>query len=412
MLDGWGTYRVRSEYVVGYACNRFCFRATSRRVSEYQYYEFVSIDRPLTDREQRALRAISTRAEISATRFRNEYQWGDLKADPTQLLARYFDAHVYVTNWGVHRFVLRFPKELVDLKAWRPYCVRPCLTLREHGAFVLLDFEVQEEPEFDPEADGCMPALLPIRQQLLRGDLRALYLGWLSSVQTGEGIQTRREPPIPPGLKDLSSALGALREFLFLDQDLVSAAAGESASGAPPLPEGLPEFIAELAVSEKDRLLLDVVKGTEANPAAQLLRLFRNSPAGKKGRAVSADGGRSAAALLEQAAALRAARLLREEAARRQAEEAAEKARTAARARHLDALEGKEAALWAKAGTLIELKKPKAYAEAIAILRDLHDLAARDGTKPAFREKLAALLALHQNKHAFSSRVKEADLLL
>lgn len=372
----------------------------------------MSIDRPLTDSEQRALRAISTRAEISATRFRNEYQWGDLKADPTQLLARYFDAHVYVTNWGVHRFALRFPKELVDVKAWRPYCVRPCLALIEHGASVLLDFEVQEDPEFDAEADGYMPALLPVRQQLLRGDLRPLYLGWLASVQTGEGISTRREPPIPPGLGFLNGALGALREFLLLDQDLVSAAAGESASDAAPLPEGLTEFIAALAESEKDRLLLDVVKGTDANPAAQILKLFRNSPAGKKGRSVSAGGRRSASALLEQAAELRAARLLREEAARKQAEELAEKERAAARARHLDALQGQEAALWAKAGPLIDLKKPKAYAEAISILRDLHDLAEREGTMQMFCEKLKTLLARHQNKHAFLSRARESNLLL
>jgi hypothetical protein len=34
------------------------------------------------------LRAISTRAEISATSFRNEYSWGNLKADPAQLHVR------------------------------------------------------------------------------------------------------------------------------------------------------------------------------------------------------------------------------------------------------------------------------------------------------------------------------------
>lgn len=385
----------------------------SRDVSEYQYYEFLSIDRSLTEREQRELRMISTRAEISAVRFQNEYQWGDLKADPTQLLARYFDAHVYVTNWGVHRFALRFPKDLVDVKAWRPYCVGPCLTLHEQGAFVLLDFEVQEEaPEFDPDPDGCMSALVPIRQLLLRGDLRALYLGWLASVQSDEIPKTRREPPIPPGLQGLGGALEALCTFLFLDPDLVSAAAGESASDAPPLPEGLTDFVAALAESEKTRLLLDIVDGREANPAARILKLFRNSQARKRGRAVGTERARSAFALQQQAAELRAARLLREETARKRAEAAAEKARAAARAKHLDLLEGREETLWAKASPLIELKKPKAYAEAIAILRDLHDLAERKGTKTAFRERLAALLAHHPQKYAFLSRVSEAHLML
>ena len=51
-------------------------------MSEYQYYEFVAVDRPLSQAQQGQLRAVSTRARISASSFVNEYQWGDLKADP------------------------------------------------------------------------------------------------------------------------------------------------------------------------------------------------------------------------------------------------------------------------------------------------------------------------------------------
>ena len=51
-------------------------------MSEYQYYEFLAVDRPLTGKEIEALRDISTRAIITPASFTNEYQWGDLKADP------------------------------------------------------------------------------------------------------------------------------------------------------------------------------------------------------------------------------------------------------------------------------------------------------------------------------------------
>ena len=34
-------------------------------MSEYQYYEFRAVDRPLTKQEMGALRAISSRAEIT-----------------------------------------------------------------------------------------------------------------------------------------------------------------------------------------------------------------------------------------------------------------------------------------------------------------------------------------------------------
>jgi hypothetical protein len=54
-------------------------------MSEYQCYEFVALDRPLTSKQMTELRAISTRAEISPTPFWNEYEWGDLKADPEKL---------------------------------------------------------------------------------------------------------------------------------------------------------------------------------------------------------------------------------------------------------------------------------------------------------------------------------------
>jgi hypothetical protein len=40
-------------------------------MSEYQYYEFQALDRPLTQREMRELRKYSTRATITDTRFVN-----------------------------------------------------------------------------------------------------------------------------------------------------------------------------------------------------------------------------------------------------------------------------------------------------------------------------------------------------
>lgn len=42
-------------------------------MSEYQYYEFLALDRPLASKQRAELRSLSTRAEITATRFVNEY---------------------------------------------------------------------------------------------------------------------------------------------------------------------------------------------------------------------------------------------------------------------------------------------------------------------------------------------------
>ena len=67
-------------------------------MSEYQYYEFLALDRPLTLEQRAELRSISSRAEISATRFVSEYQWGDLKGDPLQMVEQYFDAFLYLAT--------------------------------------------------------------------------------------------------------------------------------------------------------------------------------------------------------------------------------------------------------------------------------------------------------------------------
>ena len=78
-------------------------------MSEYQYYEFAALDSALDRRQQSELRAISTRALITPTGFVNTYEWGDLKADPRRLVERYFDAFLYLSNWGTHRLMLRLP---------------------------------------------------------------------------------------------------------------------------------------------------------------------------------------------------------------------------------------------------------------------------------------------------------------
>ena len=45
-------------------------------MSEYQYYEFQAVDRPLTQEQMGELRAYSSRAQITPSSFVNVYNWG------------------------------------------------------------------------------------------------------------------------------------------------------------------------------------------------------------------------------------------------------------------------------------------------------------------------------------------------
>ena len=82
-------------------------------MSEYQYYEFQAIDRPLNKKEMDELRSFSTRARISPTSFVNDYSWGSFKGDEDKWMERYFDAYLYLANWGTHVFKLRLPAKLL-----------------------------------------------------------------------------------------------------------------------------------------------------------------------------------------------------------------------------------------------------------------------------------------------------------
>lgn len=87
-------------------------------MSEYQYYEFLALDKPLTDKQRAELRKLSSRAEITATRFVNEYNYGDSRGSPEKLMDRYFDAFLYLANWGTRRLMFRFPRALLDFSSW------------------------------------------------------------------------------------------------------------------------------------------------------------------------------------------------------------------------------------------------------------------------------------------------------
>jgi hypothetical protein len=93
-------------------------------MSEYQYYEFQAIDRPLDRAAQDALRSISSRARITATSFTNQYEWGDLKGDPHKFMERWFDLHLYVANWGTRRLMIRVPKGFGEPSGHRSFYSR------------------------------------------------------------------------------------------------------------------------------------------------------------------------------------------------------------------------------------------------------------------------------------------------
>jgi hypothetical protein len=258
-------------------------------VSEYQYYEFLAIDRPLDDGMRAEVRSLSTRARITATSFVNEYHWGDFKGDPSRLMERYYDAHLYVANWGTHRVMFRLPADLLDPDVVEDYCVGDQVSAWATDEYIVLDVISEDhagEFDFDYDPESLLSAIVGVRAELVAGDLRPLYLAWLAAYgawERDEDVFDRDadddlEPPVPPGLGSLTAAQRALADFLRLDDNLITIAAAAS----PPLdetaddPDELAAWVARLPVTEKDRLLARVVEGEAARVRRELLRQFRN----------------------------------------------------------------------------------------------------------------------------------------
>lgn len=197
-------------------------------MSEFQYYDFVAIDRPLSPSVRKRLRAITSRATITSTRLVNTYEWGDFKADPHDLVAKYFDAFLYYANWGTRRLMLRVPSTRLDPKIVKQYCAvrtgptrhsSSVATVTKVGVHLVIDLWSEDESgdDWEDTEPGLLSTLVPIRNELTAGDYRALYLAWRLRVQAGEiGVRVRT-PPVPDGTSQLTGSQQALVEFLRID---------------------------------------------------------------------------------------------------------------------------------------------------------------------------------------------------
>lgn len=369
-------------------------------MSEYQYYEWQAVDRRLTEDEQKAVQGLSSHIEVSPSSAVVTYSWGDFKHDPEEVLVRYFDAHLYLANWGSHRLMFRFPKDLVDHQAVALYCIDDILQLSTEGKYRVLDVRWDEEEGGDwVEGEGLLSSFVPLRENILRGDYRMLYLAWLKGVDSGaiENKQRRQlEPPVPAGLKNLSPALERFVEWFEIDKCLIEAAVEASPELAPSQNVDFRPLIARLSRQECDDFLARLARG---EPAVGL-ELNKRLLAFVDRQPVPSVDRRTIGQLLEKASALK-------DRNKRQAQEAARKKHAA----EMEYLAGHEEEIWQHIETLIGMKLPKHYDQAVeqmAKLKTLHD---GQKAQSVFREKLDALLERHRNKPSLKDRIRRASLL-
>ncbi|WP_433616610.1 hypothetical protein ACQP2P_15250 [Dactylosporangium sp. CA-139114] len=378
-------------------------------MSEYQYYEFTAVDQALTARQRSELRSLSTRADITATSFVNTYEWGDFKGDPRALMERYFDAHLYLANWGTRRLMLRLPKAVLDPATAAEYCVGDSAFAWTSGKHVIVCLNREDDDgtdEWDIDGHGLLGSILPARADLAAGNLRLLYLGWLRCVQSGE-LDDEPEPVVPAGLGTLSASLRAVAEFLCIDPDLLAAAADGSAatSASQPTHAQLRQWATALPAGDKDAILAALITGADGHLREQLLRRYRVEHPPHPPTAA-----RTAGQLLSAAADRRAERERQLVARQERDRIRRERSAAAERQRRLDALAVDQESAWQQVDALIATKKPREYDTAVQLLVDLRDVAERDGDPAPFHRRLTELRATHARKPSLLDRLELAGL--
>jgi hypothetical protein len=373
-------------------------------MSEYQYYEFQAIDRPLSEADRQALRDLSTRARITATSFTNSYEWGDFKGDPAKLMERWFDLHLYLTNWGSRRLMIRLPKRLVDRRLLDAFLGEvDCATLSVSGENLIVDISC-DEVEFEDWDDGSgwLAALAPLRAEVLAGDLRLFYLLWLTAVQA-EVFEADWPEPMP-GIGPMSASLEAFAEFFGIDSDLVQAAAERSTVGMASAmsAEAVEEIISAMTDAAKTTMLSRLFDG-DPHVAAELRAEVRNRTASDADAPPTVA--RTVGELLARAAVIGLAR--EQAAAEKLASEHKRRVKEAEKARQarLLAIARRGEGVWREVEAEIERRNAAAYDKAAGLLLDLQAVAKERGAIEDFLHRLHAIREKHVRKERFIERL-------
>ncbi len=372
-------------------------------MSEYQYYEFRTINRQLTAAERTAVDKLSSHGHTTATSFSVDYSYGDFKHDPNQVLARYFDLFFYMANWGTVTLKFRYPKGLLDLRRLEPYCLDSTMVIDHQtvGDSVIIGFDWNPEDSTDwIEADGLVDGVVGLYQEIMGGDYRALYLAWLRAIQngadySGEFEEETLEPPVPPGLDELSPALTDFMALFEIDKDLVAAAAkGSSAATMPTI-----DIAAALATLSKEECVAFLERFLQGEAHLELTlkqRIGLLQPASEE---YNPSGTRTVSELL----AVRDEMVQR----RRQAVAAAKEAKRRA---DLAALAGRGDQVWQEVETFIEQKTGEGYKQAITLLQQLGDLAREQGQGRIFASRVEQLRNRYSRRSAFIRELQRVQL--
>ncbi|WP_437215039.1 hypothetical protein [Pectobacterium sp. LFLA-215] len=249
-------------------------------MSEYQYYKFERLDGNLDAKARQALRAISSRAEISATSFQVYYTYSDLKAEPSELMLKYFDIGFYYACWGSIDAYIKLPVGTIP-DALLGFS-SDGLHVRESDEWQLLIFSLEEYDEYfdDEQADDFFQHLVGLRSELIQGNWRLVYLMWLKAFDCNDDLE--EIPLIQFDFEHLSEEVRAFAALYDIPLALVKALAmvlsGQPSHQAKHTQFQFDAWLHNLTEAEKNTLLSTLFEQGQLT-RHQALALTRKEPA-------------------------------------------------------------------------------------------------------------------------------------
>jgi hypothetical protein len=291
-----------------------------------------------------------------------------------------------------------------DEAALAPYCDKYHLTFKDTGKVQILEFNVDEEEGFEDWMDtrGVLSTLSRLRDDILQGDFRTLYLAWLKAMSMesdgyeededdSESLSGDPEPPLPAGLKQVTPALKELIDFFEIDDNLVAAAAHRSPDLLTASQVDYARLVPRLSRPECDNFLLKFANNEPGAAAALRKKLIGF----EKVEPPAIYQPRTFGELLKAADKLEATDK------RRKAEE-----RRIAHVAEMKNLAKREKQTWQEVETLLQERTSKAYNEATALLEKLQQLAEFQETQVLFRQQIRSLAERFKGRTSLIARWK------
>lgn len=232
-------------------------------MSAFQYFDFRTLDAPLSADQMQEIRHLLPRAKVTPQRVQLSLGFGAFPTDIDAFFLANFDAMLHWSSGGNKTLAFRFPAILMGRADWEPLVfdwternleIHYGLSASWHGqqGLVKIFTADPEEEDYVQEEGETLSALLPLRHDWLKGKFIALYLFWLDCQYRIFQHDSEHEPILPPlpAAQDDSEAVAAFADFFGVERWVMQAVANFSLS-ADAAERALTDAIVQLPSAEQ-----------------------------------------------------------------------------------------------------------------------------------------------------------------